>query len=960
MAINSLFFSLDDIQEEWRQKKKRWAQVTLFAILLPTALFFLTPVQFVSQATFKEEIEKEDQMSNLKDLLGAVSAYEPKASVLMKSKRLLRPVVENLGLQVRVDEKSLLSKVMGRLLDNWALLIGGEIKDRDAFLFRDVKYEGEKISRLELQILSDESFAIYAGKKELGKGKLFEPFHFKGGQFTLYHIPERVRKKKKYSLLFTPWLPLFEGLSKSLVIESDKINKSILRISFSHRDRWQATALVNEVMQQFKNYLSQEQEERTKAQIAYLERRQEKFKEKWQKSLEEHVAFVEENIAEDGFLGYQERLAHFLHPLNSYMDKLLSLELEDLQLEEGECAGSSPIFPDMKGISDNKEMLTFRKNLIANSLPEKEKMLESLLTLFQKLEREEEALSSADSPVTKEKNELISQKQMWEKISYPSLPNVEQKMDLFERLQEEKKQIEQVKIAIAENDREALSLLSYSTPFQRDELFEHVEEYEKLVELKEKTYKERILSSLSIPEELEGIELETANLLVGEYQSGLDKSFAFRNKLQLLRAQLARVPFDAGSLLESIKDPISQKLLGKISDLQQALHDKKNHSEREQNRIGQDIESTREFLLTHLEKLEQIEKLNQDFLQKNISRIQEVIIDRINQKLGALSQQEERFIHSRKKQIATEKNLLLEKIAQIKQEMQFLPKQWFKETMLKWQTELSMRMMESITKILESKTISSHLHNISSKPLDHAEQPLKPISKKLGLKILFMLLLSHIGFVLFLIIKMHWKGFTPSLPTLQGLGQSVVGPITKQIRFAPFVGEDIETLRSSLSFVTQGKGKKVAIYCKENENFTPALAELLGKMGFSSLILSLSFSHVKEKKGWLQYIKQEVKELPIQEKEGFYFLPTGGITSFGFEQISSPPFASLIEEMEKEYDFLFLHHDGTLDSMQGKALLHLVEKALVCYEKERIEALQPYMDWGYIDDKRIAFMKVVP
>lgn len=955
MALKTLFFSFEDIQNEWKKRKKRWAQVTLVALMLPILAFFLTSVTFTAKATFKEEMEKEDHMSNLKDILGAVSSFEPKASVLMKSKTLLRPVVEKLGWQAQICDKPLLQKVIGRLYDNLLLLFGGEIKDRDAFLFRNVKYEGEKPLNLQLQLLPHGKYALFSGKRKMGEGELFEPFHFEKGSFTLYHLPKRAKIGRSYHLRLHPWLPACEGLAKSLLIESDKINKSILKISFKHRDRWQATAFVNEMMNNFKEYLHREQEEKAKAQIAYLERRQASFKKKWKESLQRHVSFIKENIQADGFFGYQDRLAHFVRPLNSYTDKLLSLQLEDSHLEEGECAKESPIYTEIQSIKGDIESLSFKKNLIANSLPEKEEKMNKLLTLLEKLQLEEDLLSPLHTPFTKEKELLLEKKKEWEHLALSEKSEKLNKKRLFEDLQEEKQKIEKTKMRLSEEDIENRS----SSAFTKDEIRVHLQEYEKLLDLKEKTYKERLLSSLDIPSELEGIELETASQLVGEYQARLDSSSALKNKLELLRKQLSEPSFDAASLIESVRDPISHRLLGKISSLQEALHDRKNHSKKELARTKAEIASTREFLQTHLIHLEQIEQINQDFIQSNMHRMQKVIIDRINQKMAALLQQEEKFLNSRKKQIQAEKKLLMQKIDSIKSDMQFLPTQWFKETMLKWQTELSMRMMESITKILESKTISSHLHNISSKPLDYAFQPLEPNGKNLLLKMIFFVIVSSIGFLLYLIIHMQLKGFTPSLATLQEMDQKVVGSISKQIRFSPFVGEDFESIRSSIAFLTKEEGKKIALFSKDNEDFTSSLSQLLAKMGYNSLVCSLSFSKGKEEAGLLQYLQKEVDDPPIQKKEGYDYLASGGISSFGVELISSPFFLSLLKKLERRYDYLIFHCNGSLESMQAKSLLPLVEKALVCYEKEKTKALQPFMDWGYIDTNRVAFIKVL-
>ncbi|MFO7758340.1 MAG: hypothetical protein R6V26_07655, partial [Roseovarius sp.] len=95
---------------------------------------------------------------------------------------------EKLGCQAQICDKPLLQKVIGRLYDNFLLLIGGEIKNRDAFLFPNVRYEGEKPLNVQLQLLSHDKYALFSGKRKLGEGILFEPFHFEKGMFWPAHL----------------------------------------------------------------------------------------------------------------------------------------------------------------------------------------------------------------------------------------------------------------------------------------------------------------------------------------------------------------------------------------------------------------------------------------------------------------------------------------------------------------------------------------------------------------------------------------------------------------------------------------------------------------------------------------------------------------------------------------------------------------------------------------------------
>lgn len=958
VAVNDLYFSLNDFIDEIKRRKKKIVRISIAIIALSFAFLFIKPVTFTSQATFKEEMERQSQLDNLKDLFGGATFFEPQAAVLMRSKKIIKPLIHDLGLQAKVNNRGFLQKVFGRLYDNFSLLLGGKISDRDPFIFSNVYYDKEIPSSFTLSFTSPDKYLVFEGKKELGEGKVGDPFYAKDLQFTLKNTPQSLKIGKKYPLTISAWMGVYESLQSSLSINTKKENKSILTISYRNRDRNYATKVVNHLMYHFKSYLEKDQEEQYQGQIAYLEKRENDFYEKWNHALNEHVKFVQKNLKEGGFADFEQRLNQLMIPHQLYAKKLFDLELEDSRLQEKGPLGSSFLGEDFKNLHKEKEQLAFSKQLLDAALFSiDDHLISELSTQLEQLDTEEKALANEKlSYPCPERKELITQKKEIEhRLESSPFEHWDLMHEELDKIAKEKKLVAQAK-----KDINFLPLLGIKIEhLSQQEIEDHFTHYEDLLALKEKIVKEKFFALSQTEKELEGVDLDVAKSIFAKYQVELDQSLSRAKQFAMIQKQLQSDHFEPSSLVENVTDPISKKSIEKVSQLRLAIQDRENRSDKEITRLKEDIDVEISFLKLHIAQMEKVEKVTTQFLQKNIHQTQTVILDRINQKISALEQQEKIMAEQRKNQIAQEKKLLTQKMADIRKKMEILPEQWHQEIFLKWKSEMSLRMMQAISQMIESKTMSSNLQQILSKPLDEAIAPLAPDPKWFFLTPILSLFLAWIGGLLLLFIIMQIKGFTPSLNTLQAMKHKTLGILSKAASFYPFVGQDLETLRQTCHFIISKK--KVALFCRPSENISFSLCELLAKKGYKILLLSLDWNTKQTNKpGVVQLLKENLSDIPTIAKEGYDYLPWGGLTNFGYELITSKSFTSLIEKLEKKYEIILFHSTAPIESIQAKALLSLVEKAVVCYKQEKIEALQPYMEWGYNEPRRVGFIKAAP
>jgi hypothetical protein len=124
---------------------------------------------------------------------------------------------------------------------------------------------------------------------------------------------------------------------------------------------------------------------------------------------------------------------------------------------------------------------------------------------------------------------------------------------------------------------------------------------------------------------------------------------------------------------------------------------------------------------------------------------------------------------------------------------------------LKFRAELTKGMMEGLAQITESKTLSQHLYQVESKPIDLALIPVDPSPPYLFVKAalvgIALLILSY----LFFLIRALTRGLPASLATLRLIGASTMGPTSEK-----------ETLQRITYFLLERKPTTVAVLSQQD------------------------------------------------------------------------------------------------------------------------------------------------
>ena len=150
------------------------------------------------------------------------------------------------------------------------------------------------------------------------------------------------------------------------------------------------------------------------------------------------------------------------------------------------------------------------------------------------------------------------------------------------------------------------------------------------------------------------------------------------------------------------------------------------------------------MLVDHLDQLIVVEELNANLFREKMSGLQKVSLDSINRQLSVLGEQGTDCVRHRKEALLLERQLLNREMVKLRKSLaEILPEKWRFEKWLEIKTGMVSKMMETVTEIVESKTMSTQMHHVESKPLDLALLPTAPKHPQLMSKVC-MLSLIHI------------------------------------------------------------------------------------------------------------------------------------------------------------------------------------------------------------------------
>jgi hypothetical protein len=264
--------------------------------------------------------------------------------------------------------------------------------------------------------------------------------------------------------------------------------------------------------------------------------------------------------------------------------------------------------------------------------------------------------------------------------------------------------------------------------------------------------------------------------------------------------------------------------------------------------------------------------------------------------------------------------------------------------------------VEEVTKLVESRNISSNIEVVQSTPVDIATPPLQPKSP-------YIILFGVLGAFLGAFLPVAWsmlRSITNGMPvTIDNLKLSrlnVAGSLSKTYlrnSSKPLLDDDLATLRHTTSFLQQSSqhatGNITLLLNSGQQDYSMDLATLLSKKGLKVLRISLSFDHSSESNehpGLLQYLEGNAAWPQIHSLQGQHYIASGGVCRFANELLGTAAFKSLLHKLNNEYDWILLVSPCQPNAPEAQTLLEYAQTGIITITNQTWPEIQGLINTG--------------
>ena len=328
---DQILFTLSDMKRLFLRHSPNLKKVAWMTSVFVFLILVLSAPKYKTEATFKQSSRQKDLSMQMKEMFHQFMdlPVESGTMAVMQSHEVIKGVVEKLGLQASCCSDFFLIRVFRRIWDNLRSEFGGALSDPDVFVFSDVSYSGERPLKMFLVPTAHNSYQIYdLNKTQIAEGKLGEEIHFNQGKLKLKSAKKNAIPGKFYGLVIQPIVETVSSLRRDLRIYPLKLDKTILQLTFTSCNRLVGAQFLNELMGSYQNFLKKENDDVCKNQLQYLQQRQEELTTYYDKALSEHSAYLNENLSNNGFIGFAQEIETLSVPKNFYTSKLFNVDLE--------------------------------------------------------------------------------------------------------------------------------------------------------------------------------------------------------------------------------------------------------------------------------------------------------------------------------------------------------------------------------------------------------------------------------------------------------------------------------------------------------------------------------------------------------------------------------------------------------------------------------------------------------
>lgn len=955
---STILFSLSDFKRICKRWKRTIIKGSLLCAAFGVIVSLLLPVKYTSEATFYEKAKtNSNSASKSTALLLLGEERENSAIVMLKSHKILEAAVKKLDLQATIEPYTILPTPIVKVLKHLHyakenILAQGAHLVRSKYpviaeklpeiVAKSVVYSGEIPLYYDLKFTSPTRFEVYdsiAGM--IGEGSLATPFVYKNVQFTLQATPRIALNERRYQLKLKPVRRMAEEISDDLKVVSDYKDKSFITLTLHFRSRQETSALLNAVMEAYREHLLEEHHLIVASQVAYLTQRRHSMEEQLATLMHEHAEQLSAHAGSlDLLVATQQNL----------QKKLLSIDLEIKHIQQTLNEG-----PYLQAQYSSENDPPFIHQTLAEIRRYRQQCDAIDVVVGNSLNRAEE---TAHAPLEDE----------WEKLASIQQKTAEAKLLLAklesnESLPATPLLLNQPKYRLKMWIQKLADLAATGTPNEKDELLAFRQKFSSYVahlvhlfEVHEKTLQDRLIHQQRPAQEFQGIDLDTANALYLSYCRELNETEANANQHQYIIDKIPQPDFELSSLIAILTDPVSHEIVKKAGTLALTIKDQTNRTQKELERLNQELDLQRNFLIVHLQQIMELFKLRVDLLRSKIQSIQSITFELLQQKISLLEKSLHDYAASHLNSLQHEQTLILQQKEALQNDFDKLPEQWATEKLLDLYLKTDATIMQTIGSLIESKNISDHLEMSLSAPFDRAVPPLQPRSPHVLIWALLGALLGGLSVTFFALVRSVKNGVEATEDNLRLAGQQVAGSLSlvtkKAIRVETLrrLAAQLCPCRANLSM----SGETLLLLENRGPDYAAEFAELLSKRNLKVVVISITFDQIESEheSGLMSYLEGVSKEINIMRGQAFDRIAAGGITDFGSELLESVAFQRLLAELRERYDLIMAVSQAPLLSAEAEALLPIFDGAVLTVTNEKLHELKGFFSL----DKKHSFI----
>lgn len=443
-------------------------------------------------------------------------------------------------------------------------------------------------------------------------------------------------------------------------------------------------------------------------------------------------------------------------------------------------------------------------------------------------------------------------------------------------------------------------------------------------------------------QEFAHIDLKTLQALYVTTTAALSESEASLRQFEELVLQTQQSDFEISALSCLLKDPIADKVIDSVATAQVRLQDEANLSQKEKEKLLEEVERSRRFITLHIQEMHRLESLRRGVFIEKLGSLNATKRDLLRQEIVLAEEKLRQHLSSSQEALGYEQNLIVQEAKNLQQQMAHLPEKWLNESLIDLRTKMNAKMIEEISRLVEAKNIAQNLERIDSFPVEHALPPKIPSPPHLVLSLLVGGLLGALGSYSTYLVRGLKKGVPVSRALLELYGQEVVD---RKKLFSSESRESQETFRLLAQHLLP-KNRKLKILgalVPQGQDYTPRLLLLLKRQKLSCCAIRFVPQRPELVACWQGYFEEEG---PLPPCEMGPIVPQYVIADEPLqttEWLQSGRFHALLEQCQKDYDLVVVIAEGSLAHSIGRAILECTEALVGCVENETLHDLAPFI-----------------